>query len=411
MPVLTNPLRMLKEYPRQLRIMFYGMLISTMGSSMIWPFLMIYVRERVNLPLAQVASLMTINATAGIIAAFIAGPITDRVGRKWVMVFSLVGNGLVYYFMSSAQGYLSFAILMMLSGSFNPLYRVGADAMVADLIPPENRPDAYALMRLSNNAGISIGPVIGGLISTLSVAGTFFLAGTGMIIYSLLLAFLAIETLPQHAAHETRISKPLGGYLQVLRDSNFLAFIGAFILTQMCATTIWILMPVYANGVYGVPISQYSLIPTTNALMVVFLQIYVTRITKRYRPLPVMLAGAIFYTLGVGTVALGTSFSGFWISIVIMTVGELILMPTSSSYVASLAPPDMRGRYMSVAGLTWSAAAGIAPVLGGYLNDHIAPVATWYGGAVIGLLGMIGFFVLSRREPSPQPAAMPEKIQ
>jgi MFS family permease len=198
--------------------------------------------------------------------------------------------------------------------------------------------------------------------------------------------------------------------LQVLRDTKFLAFIGSFILTQMCATTIWILMPVYANGVYGVPISQYSLIPTTNALMVVFLQIYVTRITKRYRPLPVMLAGAIFYTLGVGSVALGTSFSGFWISIVIMTIGELILMPTSSSYVANLAPPDMRGRYMSVAGLTWSAAAGIAPVLGGYLNDHIAPIATWYGGAVIGLFGIIGFFVLSRREASPQPAAMPEKI-
>jgi MFS family permease len=73
--------------------MFYGMLISTIGASMIWPFLMIYVRQRVNMPLTQAASLMTINAITGIIAAFFAGPITDRVGRKWVMIFSL-GHGL-----------------------------------------------------------------------------------------------------------------------------------------------------------------------------------------------------------------------------------------------------------------------------------------------------------------------------
>jgi MFS family permease len=401
---------MLREYPRQMSIMFYGMLISTIGSSMIWPFLMIYVRSRVNLPLTQVASLMTINATAGIIAASIAGPITDRIGRKWVMVFSLVGNGLVYFFMSEAHSYVNFAILMALSGSFNPLYRVGADAMLADLIPAEKRPDAYALMRLSNNAGISIGPMIGGFLSSLSFTFTFIGAGVGMITYSLLLAFFAIETLPKQILVAGQASKPLGGYPHVFRDTTFLPFIGVFILTQMCATMIWILMPVYANGIYGVPESQYGFIPTTNALMVVFLQVFVTRITKRFRPLPVMLVGTAFYTLGVGSVALGSSFIGFWISIVVMTIGELILMPTSAAYVAGLAPPDMRGRYMSVAGLTWSAAVGIAPILGGYLNDQFAPVATWYGGFVVGLFGILGFYILSRRETSIRPAVLSDKI-
>jgi len=404
--VLTSPVNLLKEYPKQLRLMFYGMLISTIGSSMIWPFLMIYVRQRVNLPLTQIASLMTINASAGLIAALIAGPITDRVGRKWVMVFSLAGNGLVYFFMSGAHSYLSFALLMTLSGSFNPLYRVGADAMLADLIPSEKRPDAFALMRLSNNAGISIGPMIGGFISSLSFTITFYFAGAGMMIYSFLLAFFALETLPKNQTLSSETTKPFGGYLQVLRDSKFLAFIGAFMLTQMCATMIWILMPVYANGIYNVPESQYGFIPTTNALMVVFLQVFVTRITKRYRPLPVMMIGTIFYALGVGSVALGHSFIGFWLSIVIMTIGELILMPTSSSYVANLAPSDMRGRYMSIAGLTWSAAAGIAPLLGGFLNDTIAPVATWYGGFVIGAIGILGFFILLKKQPHLQPSIM-----
>jgi MFS family permease len=388
--------------------MFYGMLISTIGSSMIWPFLMIYVRQRVNLPLTQIASLMTINAISGLIAAFIAGPIIDRIGRKWVMVFSLVGNGLVYFFMSNALNFLSFAILMALSGAFNPLYRVGADAMLADLIPHEKRPDAYAIMRLSNNAGISIGPMVGGFLSSLSFSITFYFAGAGMLIYGMLLAFFAHETLPSHSYASTSTKKLWGGYLEVLRDTQFLSFVGAFILVQMCAVLIWILMPVYANGIYNVPESQYGFIPTTNALMVVFMQVFVTRITKRYRPLPVMVVGSFFYALGVGSVALGHSFFGFWTSIVIMTIGELILMPTASSYVAALAPPDMRGRYMSVAGLTWSAAAGIGPLLGGYLNDSVAPVATWYGGFIVGIIGIMGFLFLSRKQPVAQPSIFPE---
>jgi len=408
--VLTNPLQLFKEFPRQLRLMFFGMLISTVGSSMIWPFLMIYVRQRVNLPLTQIASLMTINASAALVAAFLAGPLTDKVGRKWVMVVSLAGNGLVYYFMSNAHDYPSFAILMTLSGAFNPLYRVGADAMLADMVPSEKRPDAYALMRLSNNAGISIGPMLGGFISTVSFNITFYFAGSGMIIYSLLLAFFARETLPHLDGTIPLTRQPLGGYLQVVRDTQFLSFIGAFILAQMCAVLIWILMPVYANGIYNVPENQYGFIPTTNALMVVFLQVFVTRVTKRFHPLPVMAVGTFFYALGVGSVALGHSFIGFWISIVVMTVGELILMPTASSYVAGLAPPDMRGRYMSVAGLTWSAAAGIAPLLGGYLNDHIAPVATWYGGFTVGIIGILGFLLLARKRTSEAAAITPEKL-
>jgi MFS family permease len=406
--VFSNPFVLLKEYPKQMRLMFYGMLISTLGASMIWPFLMIYVRQRVNMPLTQAASLMTINATVGIIAAIIAGPITDRIGRKWVMVFSLAGNGLVYFFMSNAQSYLTFAILMAFSGTFNPLYRVGADAMLADLIPAEKRADAYALIRLSNNAGISLGPTIGGFISSLSFTITFFCAGAGMIIYSLLLAFFAHETIPKEVRIPGETKKVMGGYLQVLRDSQFLSFVGAFVLAQMCATLIWILMPVYANNVFNVPENQYGFIPTTNALMVVFLQVFVTQITKHYRPLLVMMSGTLFYALGVGSVAFGHSFIGFWISIVVMTVGELILMPTASSYAASLAPSDMRGRYMSITGLTWSVAAGIAPILGGYLNDNIAPVATWYGGFVIGVIGIIGFFIIFKRQVGMQTSLLAE---
>src|SRR5659263_47970 len=144
----------LKIYPRQFWLLFVGMLISTTGASMIWPFLMLYVSKRLSLPLTQTATLLTINAVMGLIFSFVAGPITDRFGRKWVMIISLAVNGTCYIFMSFADSYASFAILQALMGAFNPLYRVVADAMTADLIPQEQRPEAYSFMRMSNNLGV-----------------------------------------------------------------------------------------------------------------------------------------------------------------------------------------------------------------------------------------------------------------
>jgi len=95
--------KLVREYPAQFWLIFAGMLISTIGASMIWPFLMIYVSKKLVIPLTQVASLITINAVSGLVFALLAGPIIDRLGRKWIMVVSLIGNGLVYVLLSQAQ--------------------------------------------------------------------------------------------------------------------------------------------------------------------------------------------------------------------------------------------------------------------------------------------------------------------
>jgi MFS family permease len=76
---------------------------------------------------------------------------------------------------------------------------------------------------------------------------------------------------------------------------------------------------------------------------------------------------------------------------VIVTCGELILMPTAATYAANLAPVDMRGRYMSIYSLAWTVAFAIGPVVGGFLNDNFGPLAIWYGAAAFGLLSALSF--------------------
>jgi MFS family permease len=314
------------------------------------------------------------------------------------MVLSLLTNAAGYLLMSQAGTLAEFAIIMALNGAVNPIFRVSADAMMADLIPPEKRIDAYSLMRMSNNVGISLGPAIGGFITSTSYTLAFILAAAGMSFYSLLMTLFARETLPQRDLKVQPRQAPLGGYGEILRDRTFMPFVAIFTLVQVCAAMIWVLLAVYAKTNYGVPESQYGLIPTTNALMVVFLQFAVTRVTRRFRTLPIMATGAMFYAAATLSIAFGQGFGAFWISMVIMTIGELILMPTSSTFAANLAPADKRGRYMGIYGLTWLVASGTGPAFGGFLNDNLGPHAIWFGGALVGLISVLGFLFLVRRE-------------
>jgi MFS family permease len=103
----------------------------------------------------------------------------------------------------------------------------------------------------------------------------------------------------------------------------------------------------------------------------------------------------LIYALGVGSVALMSGFWGFWVSMVILTFGELTLIPTASKFVADIAPADMRGRYMSLYWLAWGLSRATAPLIGGALNDQIGPRAIWIGGLLIGLTSVLGLFLLS----------------
>lgn len=379
---------------------------------MIWPFLVIYASNKLNMPLSTVATLISINAGTGLIASFVAGTLADKIGRKAVMVFSLTVNGIAYLLLINAVTYLHFAGLMVLIGLSNPLYQVGADAMLADMIPSEKRTDAYAINRIANNAAFALGPAMGGFLATRSYNLAFYGAALGFMTYSLLLFFQAKETLVITEHHDT--TTPLTGkevfksYARVFQDKAYMTFVALISIGLIAPTLMWILMPVYAKTNYGIPEGLYGWIPTTNALMCVFVQYFVTRLTRRHKTLPVVGVGMLIYALGTGSVALMTGFWGFWLSMVILTFGELTLVPTASKYVADIAPADLRGRYMSMHWLGWGLARTLSPIIGGFLNDNVSPQAIWIGGLLIGLTSVLGIFIFNRisasqTAPQPQP--------
>lgn len=175
------------------------------------------------------------------------------------MVISLAVNGIGYLFMSQAHTYARFALIMLLMGAANPLYQVGSDAMLADMIPSEKRTNAYAIIRMVNNAGIALGPATGGSIASRSYAYAFAGAASGMITYSLLLAFRARETLNKAYLSSTKKEAEfLGGHDQVLKDHPYVIFTLLIALGLIAPSREWTLLAIYTKQNFGLSESLFG---------------------------------------------------------------------------------------------------------------------------------------------------------
>lgn len=390
-------------YPPQFWLLFWGAFFTRISISMIWPFVTVIIRERLEIALTTAALLLTIQSIASLLSTLVVSSIMDKFGRKTPIYVSLVGGALSLVGMATASTFEQWAILMAFYGMFHPVFNIGVNTMVADIIEPENRSAAYALIRMISNAGIAIGPVVGGILVTLMSFETVYY--TIAIAYGILTVFVLMfiqETIPDLLDNKNdTTTKSNMGYGYILRDTVFMGMFVMFMLVMFGNTQIFVLFPVYAKENFGLVESQYSLLLTINASMVVLFQYAMTKFTDRYRPLNIMAVAALLYAIGLGSVAIGYDLPTFAISMVIVTIGELMLMPTALTFIANIAPTEMRARYMGIFGLGWPLAAGVGPVIGGFLNDNYSPVSMWVGAsglAIIGALGFISIMLYRRRD-------------
>jgi MFS family permease len=168
-----------------------------------------------------------------------------------------------------------------------------------------------------------------------------------------------------------------------------MSFTGAVTLTTICASIMWVLLSVYTKTNFGLPESMYGFIPTTNALMVIFLQLLITRAIIRIKPERAMVWGALIYAVSIFSIAFGKGFWGFWLCMVGATIGEMILVPTTTTYASQIASPEMRARYMGMYTLTWGVGIGLGPLLGGLAADAFEPRAMWVAAGLFGLIGTV----------------------
>ncbi len=388
--------RTVQAYPRQFWLLSLLMMLAWLFYSIIWSYLLLYFSQRLGKPISGVAWLMTLNAIVGVASSFLGGSIADRFGRKGVMVFALLFSAMGWFFFRSAGNLPVVALLIVVTGATTPLYRLATDAMVADLVPVEKRLDAYSMMRMWNNLGVAIGPAIGGFLISISYFVTFSVVGIGFAVIGVLGWLLMRETGTRQKMVIKDDLKQGRSYRTILQDRIFVKILGAYTLNRVCTSILWVTLAAYTKQNFGLSESTYGFIPATNAIMVITLQLLITRQVNRHRPSSAMVVGTLIYAISIFSVAFGEGFWWFWLCMVGATVGEMILVPTTTTFTSKLAPPDLRARYMSLYTFTWTIGTGLGPLLAGFAGDLFTPRAMWYTAGLAGFASFLIFLSIHR---------------
>lgn len=110
-----------------------------------------------------------------------------------------------------------------------------------------------------------------------------------------------------------------------------------------------------------------------------------------------MVAGTLLYLVGFTMYGFVGAYVMFAAAMLLITVGEMMIIPTASALVARLAPAAMRGRYMAVSGVTWVVSASVGPLAAGIVIDNYNPNWVWYMCGLISAIAVIGYLLLDAR--------------
>ena len=407
--ILGNAKRVYNDYPRAFWIYNIIVFIDRLGGFMLYPFFALYLTEKFKIGMSTVGILFAVFSISGMAGSALGGALTDRMGRKVVIIASLVLSSLSALGMGFAPTIGIFIAVVALVDTLSSIGHPAHEAVVADLLPPEKRAEGYGIIRVIFNLAVIIAPPIAGLLIAKSYL-TLFIVDAVISLISAAIVLLALpETKPQahpNAKPET-MRQTFSGYGRVFKDTSFVAFIGVTVLMTLVYMNMNSTLGVFLRDQHGLREINYGELISLNAIIVVFLQFWVARRLEKYKPMLMMAAGSLLYAIGFAMYGFVSTFVFFAFAMIIITIGEMIVSPFQQSVVASFAPENMRGRYMAVSSLTWSVAFTIGPYFAGLILDGANPNTLWMVCGGIGLLATLGFIILNKTHRSPTPIVEP----
>jgi MFS family permease len=371
--------------------------------STFWVYVGVYAVKGLNWPASRVGLLFLFCAPAAAVANYLSGRLSDRIGRKQLIVASFVLSS-VNVLALAALGHRTIAafLLIVIQGVIGaPAYSLDR-VVVTDLVPEEERRErAYATVRVATNLGAFVGPPVAALL--IYVGGwTSFLLGLSLL--GAIGAYVATAFLPSTGRPAGDGLKDVGSLKVVCRDRPFVLLLLSTLLafTDYCGFEA--VLPVIAVTAYGLSPSSWGLLVVISPLLVVLLQLRLTRLSARI-PTARRLGVAILL-MGLPFLALIVSGNVAAIAIVIglFMVGEMIWMPTSQAVAAQLAPPAARGTYFGALAAMTGPAWTLAPLIALELRAHAGVAPVWILFAGIGVAGSLAGFAAVRAAARPSGA-------
>jgi MFS family permease len=385
-------------YDRRVWTLFTARTIDGTGFSFMYPFLAIYLHDQLHISMSLVGLILLVAAGAGAVGNLVGGEIADAYGRKRIMAISIIARGMVFVvigaYIAGAVDLFLLTMLVAVNFFLGSTFEPANNAMVADIVEPGRRLEVYGLLRVGMNLGWIVGPLVGGLLATVSYSLIFY--------SSALLCFVAgiiIQAWIGESRHAQGGEVDAGwkGSSAIFRNPSFIFFCAMCLLVFIMAGQMTSTFPVYAKDSAGLNELSIGIIFGVTAVLVVLVQFPMAHYIAGFRTSRVMAVGALVYAVGFMAIGLTQDFLLLTVAMCVVTVGEMIVSPASMDLVASMSPENARGRYMGVFGLFASLGWSSAPFVGGVLLDAIRDQTLfWMSVGIIGTVSAIGFLALTR---------------
>ncbi|MGW1839968.1 MDR family MFS transporter [Streptomyces sp. BBFR2] len=336
----------------------------------------------------------------GVVGSLGSGVLTDRLGRRPTMLLAQLVTAASVATLGFMTHPVAIAVVASAVGAASSASRPAVQAMMADIVAPEDRARAFALNYWAINIGFAVSSAAAGLIAEHGYLA-LFLGESALVLTCALVVFRKLpESRPQAperggAAPEAAASVSM---LTVVRDGRFMTVVGLNLLLALVFQQAYVSLPV-SMGLDGFGSADFGLVIAVNGVLIVLLQIPATRFIEHRSPAALLIGSALLAGYGFGLTAVGGSVAVYAVTVAVWTLGEIVNAPTQMGLVVQLSPTHGRGRYQGMYSLSWSVASLAAPLAGGTVIDRFGPQALWAGCAVVGTGAAVGYALLLRRVP------------
>jgi predicted MFS family arabinose efflux permease len=357
----------------------------------------IYATQKLGYSIVQAGFIMALFGMGAIVGAFIGGRLTDAIGFYKIQLIALFGGGMMFIILGYLQSYIMLCTGTFLLSVINESFRPANSTAIAYYSNDDNRTRSYSLNRLAINLGWAFGGTIGGFLASQNYHLLFWVDGlTNIFAGVLLLLVLPVPKGLRSSILKNKAKAKEGS--SAYRDKLYLWFILLTILFAFSFFQIFTMLPIYLRSQLHITEQWIGILMALNGLLIALTEmVLIFKLENKRRALWYIKYGVVLVGLSyaIFNVTQGNFLIAF-ISMLIVTVGEMLSMPFMNTFWISRSSNYNRGQYAALYSIAWSIAQVAAPSLGGWIAHAYSFTTLWWVVFAVTLITAIGYQQLDR---------------
>lgn len=386
---------------------FITVLIDLLGIGIVVPVLPFYVKilEESGDPWLMVNRALLVGALTAVFALmqFLCAPwlgsLSDRYGRRPVLLISLFGTGIGYVIFGLSEHLLVISPWLMLAALFISRVVDGitganistAQAYIADVTTPENRARGLGMIGAAFGLGFMLGPALGGWLSLYGLAVPVYVAAGLSFVNVIFGYFVLPESLPvERRSQRVQASNPFVRVWSVLQNTNIRVLLLGIVLLNLAFTGMQSNFAVYSDRRFGLTALDNAMIFAVVGLVAVIVQGFLLRmLVPRFGEARLATLGMVLMTIGFEGLALAPTAIWLYPAIIVLAMGSSMATPSLTSLVSRRVSADVQGATLGGSQALTSLTTVVGPMLAGGLSDVVHVTAPYHTGAFLVLGGTL----------------------